>query len=308
MVFIRRQIDSLRGYPLDHQVSWLESRTSPRGLLAGRRTLQRDVREFRPDVLHAHFGTATALVAASVSAPARVVSYRGSDLNPDPTVSKLRSAMQKLFSQVGALRATRIVCVSDELRGRLWWGRGRADVFSDGIDTRLFVPRDRDEARRELGWPLEERVAFLNAGRTPLIKGVELAREALEIASREAGPVRLEMLEGRTDPREVPLRIAASDCVLMTSLYEGSPNIVKEAVLSCVPVVAVAVGDVPAVLEGVEPSRLCARDAAEIGGAVAEFARRPQRSNGVERAEAFSLETTAEKLYASYCSAAGLER
>ena len=43
----------------------------------------------------------------------------------------------------------------------------------------------------------------------------------------------------------------ACDALLFVSMYEGSPNIVKEALACNLPIVSVAVGDVAERLEGV---------------------------------------------------------
>jgi teichuronic acid biosynthesis glycosyltransferase TuaC len=51
---------------------------------------------------------------------------------------------------------------------------------------------------------------------------------------------------------EVPVWLNASDVVLLTSLHEGSPNIVKEALACNIPVVSVDVGDVRERIQGIE--------------------------------------------------------
>src|SRR5207253_3876490 len=53
------------------------------------------------------------------------------------------------------------------------------------------------------------------------------------------------MLHNTSATREqVRLMLNAADCLLVTSLHEGSPNIVKEAMACNLPVVSVPCGDV----------------------------------------------------------------
>ena len=51
----------------------------------------------------------------------------------------------------------------------------------------------------------------------------------------------LQVAQGFT-PAQVPTLMSAADALLMTSLWEGSPNVVKEAMAAELPVVAVPGG------------------------------------------------------------------
>ena len=77
--------------------------------------------------------------------------------------------------------------------------------------------------------------------------------------------------------------MAAADCLLLPSSIEGSANVVKEAMACNLPVVATDAGDVRQVLEGVEPSWVCAPSAADLGAALVDCLGEQRRSNGWER-------------------------
>src|SRR5256885_8077140 len=75
----------------------------------------------------------------------------------------------------------------------------------------------------------------------------------------------------------------ACDALVLTSMQEGSPNVVKEALACNLPVVSVPVGDVAQRLRGVEGCELCADDRPEtIAAALERVLRRGQRSAGRE--------------------------
>jgi teichuronic acid biosynthesis glycosyltransferase TuaC len=300
MIFARRQVASLSSTGVRCETFHLASRTSPWVLLKEWHRLRRAIRVFRPDVLHAHYGTVTALVSGLSTSVPVVVTYRGSDLNPDPSVSWVLCSIRRLISEIAALLATRIICVSEQLRQQLWWRKRIAAVIPTGVDTDSFYPRARGEARAQLGWPNRERVVLFNGGGHPLLKRPDLAQAAVNVARAICGDIRLAVLNGNVAPDSVPIMMSAADCLLLTSEWEGSPTVVQEAMACNLPVVTVDVGDVQSRLSGVSPTRIVGRDPTEIGNAIAEVLTLGQRSNGRSRVEAISNAAIAGQVTSIY--------
>ncbi len=306
MIFIERQIESLLTAGVDGRTFHLQSRTEPRVTLREWRRLRTEIRDFRPEVVHAQYGTATAFLTVLATRLPLIVTFRGSDLNPDPEKGFARCLLSRLMSQVAARRAMRIICVSEQLLHRLWWGKGKSLIVPSGIDTRLFCPRDRAAARAELGWDAEERIVLFNGSRRQL-KRPDLARAAVAQASRHCGPVRLVELDGTQLPDLVPIMMNAADCLILTSDHEGSPNVVKEAIASGLPVVSRDVGDVRLRLANVQPSKVAGDTGEELGEALAEILSSRLRSNGPAAAAEYSLEAIAREVIAVYKAALGRE-
>jgi glycosyltransferase involved in cell wall biosynthesis len=304
MIFVRRQAESLQREGLEVNSFYLRSRTSLRVLVQEFARFKTELKRMNPAVVHAHYGTMTALFAA-LGAGRRplVITYRGSDLNGSRRVSRLRSALGRWMSQAAALRAERIVCVSRGLQQCLWWRRDRVTVLPSGVDAELFRPEARSEARARLGWPHSDRVVLFNAGRDPRTKRLDLALEAVELARETFPALRLEILRGQTGPDQVPTWMNASDCLLVTSDHEGSPTVVQEALACGLPVVSVEVGDIAERLEHVTHTRVVARDAHALAAALVELIREPLRTNGPESARAISLGRIAERLRDLYAEA-----
>ena len=196
-----------------------------------------------------------------------MITFRGTDLNPCPN-GGARGAVGRVFSQLAALGASRIVCVSRQLRSRLWWRQGSATVIPSGVDATQFRPFDRTEARRLLGWPPEERVVLFNAGHDARNKRLDLAEAACNLACLTLSDLRLEVLRGGTDPGLMPVLMNASDCLLVTSDSEGSPTVVQEALACGLPIVSVPVGDIEERLRDVNHSRVVPRDGASLARAI----------------------------------------
>jgi glycosyltransferase involved in cell wall biosynthesis len=301
MIFARRQAEALAALGAEVQVFYLRSRTSPMVLLSEFRRFRRTIAQVRPEVIHAHYGTVTGVFAAAGAGRIPlVVTYRGSDLNVSPAERGLRPALGRLFSQVAALRADRIVCVSRQLRQRLRWRRNRATVLASGVDPQVFKPQPRAMARQELGWTGEERVVLFNAGPGSRNKRLDLAVAAVELARRDCAGLRLKVLDGSVDPRRLPVYMNACDCLLMTSDAEGSPNVVQEALAVNLPIVSVEVGDVVERLRNVRNTRIVERDAAALARALVELVRTPLRTNGRDYIGELCAERIADKLCQIY--------
>jgi teichuronic acid biosynthesis glycosyltransferase TuaC len=151
MIFARRQAEALRARHIEVHEFFLESRTSPGALAREFGRFRAISRRLAPDVIHAQFGTVTAAFAVLAAGRLPVlITYRGSDLNPSPGA---RAWLARWLSQAAALRARRIVCVSEGLRERLWWRWPRVTVLPTGVPAGEFRVRPRDMARRRLGWP-----------------------------------------------------------------------------------------------------------------------------------------------------------
>jgi glycosyltransferase involved in cell wall biosynthesis len=307
LVFVRREAEALRaaGHEVD-VFGFDNSRYSPRHIARQVIELRDAIRRARPDVVHAQFGKFNALVAAfaarlSLEKPPLVITFRGTDINRNTRYSGLRSTLGIAASQLAALTARGIVCVSREIRAKVWASGLRPTmIVPTGVDLRTFVPLERGAARAQLGFGRDERIVLFNAGRNPAVKDPELATAAVAEATKRIGAVRFVVLDGTSAPEDVPLYMNAADCLLVTSHTEGSPTVVQEAMACNLPVVSVDVGDVRERLQGVRHCAVVRRHPAALGLAVATLLRRPRRSDGREHAAALSVETIASRLVEFY--------
>lgn len=303
MVFAHNEIERIERSGIKTKTFSLLVSLNPLKLLRQIKSLKQIVQEFRPDIIHAHFGSLTAFVSALIAGKARlVITYRGSDLNPSPTDTVIRSLGQKFFSQLAALRADRIICVSRQLMARLWWAHNKTVVLPSGVDLDVFYPIKRSMAREYLKWPDDEYIVLFNAGANPKVKRLDLAEESIAVARRLIGNLRFVVLSGDTPHRELPYFHSGADCLIVTSNFEGSPDIIKEALACDLPIVSVDVGDVVERLQGVNPSRIVSRNPQVIGAAIAEILKMNQRSNGREKTEGISAAAIKNKLIEIYYS------
>ena len=302
MVFARRQAEACRAQGVEVHEFYLASRTAPWALLSEWMRFRRELKRLRPSVIHAQYGSITALFAAlgvGRSIPL-VITYRGSDLNPLPTDRSLRARVARLASQVAGEFASRIICVSPALAEQLWWAEERAEVLPTGVDTEEFCPGSREEARRRLGWPETQKIVLFSLGSGGANKRQDLADAAMREIRTHVPDVELKTAEGQVTPDKMPDWMRAADCLLLTSDREGSPTVIQEALATNLPIVSVDAGDVAQRMQGVRATAVVERDPVQIAAALQEILHAGQRTDGRKKIDEFSSAGIAKELAEIY--------
>ena len=198
--------------------------------------LRKAIREFRPNVIHAHYGLCGLLANYQRRIPV-VTTYHGSDIN-DPKVL--------LLSKRSIHRSRFNIFVSQK---NVDIARPRKDfaLIPCGINLEDYPIIDKTDARKQMGLSLSGKyVLFAGAFDNP-IKNAPLAKEAMERVPEA------ELLELKGYSRsQVAHLMQAVDAFLMTSLTEGSPQVIKEAMACGCPIVSVDVGDVKTRITGLD--------------------------------------------------------
>ncbi len=289
-----------------------------RGSGLDRGCLRRLAEQFRigdVDLIHAHQYTPTAYSLMSRWPRRRppVLFTEHGRHSPDLRRWKRVAANRVLF------RADdRVICVGHAVRDAVVRNEGipasKVGVIHNGIDLERFaqVDPDPEAVRRELGLEADDLVLILVArldylkdhgtalstmaaltDRLPkarlLLVGDGPERGAIEAQIAEQGlGDRVRLLGTR---RDVPRLVAASDIVLLTSISEGIPLTLIEAMAASRPVVSTDVGGVSEVVEPGRTGLLApAGDPQGLASRIVELAGDPERRrelglNGRRRAE-----------------------
>lgn len=258
-----------------HEIQWvrLPDRRGLTRYLQGREPVRHAVAEFRPDLVHVHFGYSI-LAVPRIRTPV-VTSFYGDDLNGTSRLGgrlSLRSRVGVVLSHYAGLRSRALITVSEGLRDQLRLDslRRRTAVVRDAIDSRLFMPHPRDTARKRLGvGPGEFLVLFPHDVSQPN-KRVDLAKAAVTELQRGLPAARLWVVNGKP-PDEMPWYYSAADVMLVTSVREGGPSSAKEALACGIPVVSVPVGDVELFRDVPDHTRLADPSPAALAAAIRTF-------------------------------------
>jgi teichuronic acid biosynthesis glycosyltransferase TuaC len=300
--FIRRQADALRTAGGDIDVFHFRGAQNPLNYVRAWRAVRRHLATGRYDLVHAQFGQ-SGLVALPKRVPL-VVTFRGSDLLgmvSDKTGRHTwRGRLVQWLSRMVARRADAVIVVSEHMKAQLP-AAVHPSVIPSGLDLELFHPIPRDEARQRLGWRLDRRVVLFVGRPFQARKRHALARDAVERLDRSLAA---ELVVAWGVPyAEMPLYMSAADVLVCTSMQEGSPNAVKEALACNLPVVSVPVGDVALRLQGIDGCELCANDQPEtIAAALERVLRRGRRINGHDAVQALNEALLSEQVIGIYRS------
>jgi teichuronic acid biosynthesis glycosyltransferase TuaC len=289
--FIASQAGSLRRRSVGVDVLYVRGYVSNRAYATALRAIPRQAATGHYDVVHAHYGYT---VAASIAVRGRplVASFCGDDL--------LGIRREVAISRRAARRATCTITKSSEMELVLPEAlRARNHVLPNGVDTQTFAPRSRAAARAELGWAPDGKVMlFLGDPANPR-KNADLARRAAALVQERVPGARLEMPYGLA-PDRIPVLMNAADCLVFPSTYEGSPNVVKEAMASALPIVATPVGDVRERLTGVAGCFVRPADPAAFAEAIEQALAAGASPAAREAVQALSIEAVAERLVGIY--------
>ncbi len=277
--FIKRQVEFLRAAGVQVDVFHFRGRRRPWRYLVAWARLRRWLQHQHYDLIHAQFGQ-SGLLALPKRLPL-VVTFRGSDLlgiigrtgRHTPSGRLLQS-----LSRLVARQADAVVVVSEHMKAYLPPSIA-SHVIPSGLDLELMRPLPRDEARRRLNLPADKPLVLFAANPAVPRKRFALAKQAVELLNRTCPA---ELVVGWGVPHtEIPAYMSACDVLLFTSMQEGSPNVVKEALACNLPVVSVPIGDVPQRLAGIEGCELCqTEDPRTIAAALHRVLRRGGRING----------------------------
>jgi glycosyltransferase involved in cell wall biosynthesis len=228
------------------------------------------LKAMRPDVVHTHqIGPLfyASLASCGLGIPLIIHTEHGRE--------DYLGRRGRWLGQIGAMRVSRFYCLTQDL---VDWvissgivPREKVRLIHNGINLSTFQERhDRLSVRRSAGIPAEARVIG-TVGRLVEVKGHDLLIRAfaaiqhhapdLRLVLVGAGPLESELRDLATglgvadgvhfvgyQPNSAPY-LQAFDVFALTSRSEGMPQVVLEASICGVPIVAPRVGGVPEVIE-----------------------------------------------------------
>jgi len=255
-----------------------------RGVLDYLRFVPTVLREARHehDLLHANYGLLAPHAAVQPTLPTVLTLWGGEFVG-----NRFAGVIRRF-----ANRADEVVVPSEAMGDRV---TRDYHVVPFPVDTDLFRPIPRAEARRHLGWEEAKTVVLFPYATARYEKNYPLAERVVGALETDATLVTV----SNRPHAELPLYMNASDALLVTSRWESGPMVVKEAVACGLPVVSTDVGFVASVLDGISSSYVASTER-ELVARLETVLRRGERADGRHRIESYGEREMGERLLAVY--------
>jgi glycosyltransferase involved in cell wall biosynthesis len=222
------------------------------------------------DLVHAHYSL-SAFTASVAGFFPLVVSLMGSDAY----VSGFLRLITRFFYK---LRWKTTIVKTPGMKEIL--KMKHAMVIPNGVDIERFKPYSQESARKYLGYPMDKKLIVFISVPNRKEKNLNLASQAV----KELNDDNVELMHVHdVSNSEVPYYLNAADALLLTSKWEGSVNVVKEAMACNCPIVSTDVGDVRWIIGGTTGCYISSSDEGEIAACLRKALSFGRRTDGRER-------------------------
>lgn len=192
--------------------------------------LKKKIREFKPDIVHAHFGLSAITAELQSLVPVVTTFHNGETHNWHVN----------LMSSLMSLRAKHVIYVAPHIREMSYFKARNYSIIPCGVTLEDCFLMEKAEARQRLGWDPEKKYVMFGGAFSDTRKNYALLKDAVALMDGD-----IECIEMRGLTREqCVLRMNAADVFALPTKNEGSPQALKEAMACNCPIVATDVADI----------------------------------------------------------------
>ena len=298
--FMDTALRGLRDAGVDVQLEYLGNLRSPFQMLSARNRIRALSGKF--DVVHAQYGSACAWVTSGIRDKPLCLTLRGSDFNIAKKIGIINELHNYFASTLtkSVLDKFSVVCaISNRMASQLS-GLGlnkKLIVMPSPIDLDLWRPKSYENQIND--FPRTKNVLFTSININDQNKRYLLCKQVIKLANHQMGDVRLIVATGISH-KDMPKFVATCDAVLCTSISEGWPNSVKEALACNVPFVATDVSDLAEIASREPSCRICKPDPESLVKALCEVLQAPRPMNLRRHVEIMDLKASSKRLYDIY--------
>jgi teichuronic acid biosynthesis glycosyltransferase TuaC len=221
------------------------------------------------------------------------------DLNGKLT---LRGKGDKIFSNFIAKKVDHLIVKSRQMKNHLAV-KTPVSVIPNGVNFNVFRELDILETRKKLHFNKNDFVILFLGNKKILRKNFNLAHESVSLLKERIGSKNIKFVYPfGIDQSMVVEYMNAANVLLVTSFWEGSSNVVKEAMACNLPVISVDAGDAREILSGTHNCYIADYSKEEIFEKLKLIYFNRDRSNGREKIDHLRDHVVADKIFEIYRS------
>lgn len=211
------------------------------------RDLKKKIREFKPDIVHAHYGLSAITAELQSLVPVVTTFHNG----------ETHSWYINFITSLMSLRAKHVIYVAQHIYDMVYFKARNYSIIPCGVSLDDCFLMSKSEARKQLGWDSDKKYIMFGGAFSNTRKNYALLKEAVDILNLKQSfredknfetlnpKSHIEIVEMRGLSREqCVLRMNACDVFALPTKNEGSPQALKEAMACNCPIVATDVADI----------------------------------------------------------------
>lgn len=216
----------------------------------------------RYDIVHCHHGWTAVFVNFIFKKEKKVVSLVGGDILEDKVLYK---KLINFFTRSIIKRFDRVIVKSKQMERQCdFIDSKKLSIIPNGVNLEVFRELDKTECKIRLNLDVNKKYFLFTAGENGQgrpEKRFDIISEAFKILKID-GYDEIEILcMNNVNHKDVPLYINSCEAVLLSSDYEGSPNIIKETMACNISIISTDVGNVKEMIEGIANCFIVQQDA-----------------------------------------------
>jgi len=285
--FVKEQVESLRKAGIEVDVFLVNGNKSRLNYFWAFPRLWVRLLTQRYDLIHAHYVFSGIIARAQFLYPV-VLTHHGSQV-----FQGWQSPVCRFVTRF--MDRTLVMSAEMKEKGRL----KNSLIIPCGIDFELFKQMPRQQMREELGLPLDKKLVIFAGRHDVPLKRWDIVQASMKILKERVPDAEL-VLVSKKPLDVVPKYMSAGDVLVLVSDSEGSPMVIKEAMACNLPIVSVAVGDVPDVISGTDGCYLCTQDPRDVAEKLEMALKRGDRTNGREKLAYLGIGPISRRVIAVY--------
>lgn len=255
------------------------------GYLNNLHKIKKKIKQFSPDLLHAHYGLSGLVSSLQRTVPV-IITFHGSDAY---------IGYVKILSKVAARLSTFNIFVEEKIKKRIG-GHNKNEIIPCGIRLDVFYLMNKMATRELLGLEKSKKYILFASRFDNVVKNYPLAKKAVNNLNEE-----IEIIELNNKTREeVNLLLNACDLALLTSKSEGSPQFIKEAMACNCPIVATNVGDIREIISDTDGCYITTFEPEDVAEKIKLALEFGKRTDGREKIKHLDNKLIAKKIIEIY--------